>query len=95
MHTLGIGNSFSWLLGIVVMAIGLINTFWGNDPGYGIFIFFLSFAYFPLANVNFKRLIDYSILVIIKIILVVSILYTAFGLAELLDKIDLMVKDLQ
>lgn len=43
------GDIISGLFGIVVMAIGMINMFWGNDPGYGIFIFLLAFVYLPPA----------------------------------------------
>jgi hypothetical protein len=88
------GDLISWLFGIVVIAIGIINTFWGNDPGYGVFIFLLSFAYFPPANAFLKRISGLSIPLIIKIILGVFILWSAFGVAELFDKIDLMLKDL-
>lgn len=35
-----------WIFGIVVFAISVINMFWGNDPGYGVFVFFLSFVFF-------------------------------------------------
>jgi hypothetical protein len=27
-----IANALGWLFGALVVAIGLINTFWGNDP---------------------------------------------------------------
>src|SRR5687768_819180 len=84
------GNIFSWLFGIAVMVIGIINTFWGNDPGYGVFILLLSFVYFPPATALFKRLTDYSIPLIVKIILGFFILWSALGVAELFDKIDLM-----
>jgi len=36
----------SWLFGIVVVAIGLVNLFWGNDPGFGVFLLLLSLVYF-------------------------------------------------
>ena len=32
----------SWLFGVIFFAIGFVNTFWGNDPGFGIFIILLS-----------------------------------------------------
>lgn len=88
------GNPISWLFGIVVMAIGIINIFWGNDPGYGIFIFLLSFVYFPPATAFIKKISGISIPLIVKIILGIFILWSALGVAELFDKIDLMMKDL-
>ncbi len=89
-----IGEIASWLFGIAVMAIGLINTLWGNDPGYGIFIILLSFIYFPPATVFFKKISGIRIPLIVKILFGVFILWSALGVAELFDKIDLMMKDL-
>ena len=91
--TLSIGNIFSWLFGIAVMATGILNTFWGNDPGYGIFIFLLSFAYFPPATAFLKKISGISIPLLAKIILGVFILWSAVGVADLFDKVDLMMKD--
>lgn len=45
-----VGNSIKWLFGIAVLAIGVINTFWGNDPGFGVFLVLLSFVYFLPVN---------------------------------------------
>ncbi len=87
------GDIISWLFGAIVMAIGIINMFWGNDPGYGIFIFLLSFVYFPPATAFFRKISGISIPLIAKIILGVFILWSALGVAELFDKIDLMRKD--
>lgn len=30
-------NLLSWVFGIVVFAIGVLNVFWGIDPGFGVF----------------------------------------------------------
>ena len=84
------GNILSWLFGIIVMAIAVINMFWGNDPGYGIFIFFLSFVFFPPATALLKKISGISIPLIVKIILGIFILWSALGVAELFDKIELM-----
>lgn len=85
------GNIIGWLFGIAVLAIGIINTFWGNDPGYGIFILLLSFVYFTPANVLLKKISGRSIPFIVKIILGGFIIWTALGVVELFDKIDLMM----
>ena len=87
------GDIISWLFGFVVIAIGLLNMFWGNDPGYGIFIFLLSFVYFPPATAFLKKISSLSIPLLVKIILGVFVLWTALGVAELFDKISLMMKD--
>jgi hypothetical protein len=51
----------SWLFGLVVVAIGLVNTFWGNDTGFGIFIILLSSIYFLPVNEILKNLAGISI----------------------------------
>lgn len=87
-----IGDIISWMFGILALAIGIINTFWGNDPGYGIFIILLSFVYFPPVTVLIKKITCISIHYILKILLGIFILWSALGVAELGDKIDLMLK---
>jgi hypothetical protein len=89
-----LGDIISWFFGIVFLAIGLINTFWGNDPGYGIFIVLLSFVYFPPATAFFKKISGISIPLVVKILLGVFIIWSALGVGELFDKIDLMLMDL-
>ncbi len=88
------GDLISWLFGIVFLAIGLINIFWGNDFWFGVFIVLLSFAFFPPANVLFKRIAGFSFPVIAKIILGIFILWASLGVGDLFDKIDLMMMDL-
>src|SRR3989337_3207849 len=87
-------NIISWLFGTAVLAVGLINTFWGNDPGFGIFIVLLSFVYFPPVNAVIREKIGFSIPLIVKIVLSIFIIWASLGVGELFDKIDLMMKDL-
>ena len=89
-----LGTVLSWLFGIIALTIGLINTFWGNDPGYGAFIVLLSFTYFPPATAFLRKISGISIPLIVKIVLAFFILWSALGVAELPDKINLMLKDL-
>ncbi|WP_276373989.1 hypothetical protein [Chryseolinea sp. H1M3-3] len=84
----------SWLFGIIVFAIGLVNTFWGNDPGFGIFLLLLSFAYFPPINMMIREKLGFSIPGIVKIGLGLFIVWAALGVGELFDKIDLMIADI-
>lgn len=85
---------FGWLFGLLVFAIGVINTFWGNDAGFGIFLVLLSFVYFPPASALFRRLTGFTIPMAVKIILGVFIIWAALGVGELFDKIGLMMRDL-
>jgi hypothetical protein len=84
------GDIVSWLFGSIVLAIGVINTLWGNDHGYGVFIFLLSFVYFPPATAFLKKITGISIPLLAKIILGLFILWSALGVAELFDKIEMM-----
>jgi hypothetical protein len=86
----------SWIFGVLFFAIGVVNTFWGNDPGFGIFIILLSLVYFLPVNDILKKMVGFSIpgMGIIKILLGVFILWASLGVGELFDKIDLMMADL-
>jgi hypothetical protein len=84
----------SWLFGITAMAIGVVNTFWGNDPGFGVFIFLLSFVYFPPVNAFIMGKTGLSIPGVAKIFLGLFILWASLGVGELFDKIDLMMMEL-
>lgn len=88
-------NIISWGFGIVVLVIGIINTFWGNDLGFGVFLIILSVVYFPPTNVIFKKITGFSIPLIIKILLGLFIIWAALGVGELFNKIELMMMDLE
>ena len=83
-------NPISWLFGIAVFAAGIINTFWGNDPGFGIFLLLLSFVYFPPVNQVVKILFGFSVPVFLKLFLALFIIMATLGVGELFDKIELM-----
>ena len=90
-------NIISWLFGVVFFAIGVVNTFWGNDPGFGVFILLLSFVYFLPVNDILKEMTGFSIpgMGIVKILLGIFILWASLGVGELFDKIDLMMMDVR
>jgi hypothetical protein len=90
----GILNLISWLFGIIVFAIGVVNIFWGNDPGFGIFIILLSAVYCPPVNSLIKVKTGLMIPRFVKILLAVFILWAALGVGELFDKVDMMITDL-
>jgi hypothetical protein len=88
-------NIISWIFGIVVFAIGVVNMFWGNDPGFGVFILLLSFVYFPPVNAILKEKTGFAIPKIVKILLGIFIIWAALGVGELFGKIDIMMLDLR
>ncbi len=85
-------NIISWIFGLIFFAIGVVNTFWGNDPAFGIFIVLLSFVYFLPVNAIFKKITGFTIpkLRLLKILLGAFIIWAAMGVGELFDKIELM-----
>ena len=89
-------NVASALFGLAVLVIGLINTFWGNDPGFGIFLVLLSLIYFLPVNTILEKITGFKIprLGMVKTILGVFILWAALGVGELFDKIELMKMDI-
>jgi glucan phosphoethanolaminetransferase (alkaline phosphatase superfamily) len=86
-------NVTSWIFGVIVFAIGVLNLFWGNDAGFGAFLIILSFVYFPLANFILRKIAGFSIPRVAKIVLGVFILWAAVGVGELFNKIELMRMD--
>jgi hypothetical protein len=84
----------SCLFGIAAFLIGVVNTFWGNDPGFGVFIVLLSLVYFPPMNAIFTSKTGLSIPGSVKFLLAIFILWVALGVGDLFDKIELMMMDL-
>jgi hypothetical protein len=91
-------NMIGWIFGIAVFAAGVVNTSWGNDPGFGIFLLLLSLVYFPptssILSAMSKRLIGFPIPKAAKIVLGIFIVWATLGVGELFDKIGLMLMDL-
>jgi len=83
----------SWLFGMIAFAIGVVNTFWGNDPGFGVFVLLLSFVYFLPVNAIVQKMIGFTIpkLSVLKVLLGIFIIWAAMGVGELFDKIELMM----
>ena len=95
MHNkLNVLNLISWLFGIAVLVVGLINAIWGNDAGFGVFLMLLSLVYFPPVNFAIKEKTGFAIPILVKIILGLFIIWASLGVGELFDKIDLMKMDL-
>lgn len=84
-------NLTGWLAGLVALAIGVVNTFWGNDPGFGVFIFLLAFFFFPPVGAFIKAKTGFAIPTMAKWGLGFFILWASLGVGELFDKIGLML----
>jgi hypothetical protein len=80
-----------WFFGFLFLAIGVVNTFWGNDPVFGLFIMLLSLVFFPPVTGLLKRVTGFTIPVLAKWLVGFFILWAALGVGELFDKVDLML----
>ncbi|MEE4178772.1 MAG: hypothetical protein V2I46_14805 [Bacteroides sp.] len=87
-------DNVGWFFGLVFLFIGLVNTFWGNDPFFGVFIVLLSLVFFPPVNVILKEWTGFSIHYRIKILLGLFILWAALGVGELFNKINMMLMEI-
>jgi hypothetical protein len=92
-YKLNIWNLVGWAFGVLIFAMGIVNTFWGNDPGLGIGLLLLSFVYFPPVTALLRQKIGISVPVVAKIVLGLALLWVTLGVGELFNKIDLMIAD--
>lgn len=84
-------NKLSWLFGLLVLTIGIINMFWGNDTGFGIYLALLSFVYFLRVTTMIKKWTGLPMPVaLLKVILGVFIIWAAVGVGELFQKIEMI-----
>ncbi len=83
----------SWIFGLLFLFMGFVNTFWGGDTAFGIFIMLLSLIYFLPVNAIFQKITGFAIpkFWILKILLGLFIVWAAMGVGELPDKVELMV----
>ena len=92
---LSISKVISWIFGIIILAVGVVNLFWGNDPWAGFFILLASFIYFinlrPLVQKITGWVIPAMVYGAAKIVLAILNFIAALGVGELFDKIDLMM----
>ncbi len=85
------GDIISSLFGLLFMAIGLVNTFWGNDPGFGLFIVLLSFLFYPPVRGLVRKSTGFAVPAWALVLLAIFILWASLGVGELSDKVDMML----
>ncbi|MFZ9877935.1 MAG: hypothetical protein ACO3EG_05175 [Chitinophagaceae bacterium] len=85
-------EAFSILIGILFILIGIINTFWGNDPFFGIFILVAATIFFPYTTTQLSKKFNFNTAGWLKLLLALFIIWASIGVGELFDKIDLMRK---
>lgn len=87
-------EAFSILIGILFILIGIINTFWGNDPFFGIFILVAATIFFPYTTTQLSKNFNFNIAGWLKLLLALFIIWASIGVGELFDKIDMMKRDI-
>lgn len=85
-----IATGAGWLTGLAFTLIGLINTFWGNDPQFGLFIILLSLVFYPPVQVWIEKKIRRPLPLWAKLLIGLFILWASLGVGELFYKIKLM-----
>lgn len=81
----------SGIFGVLFMAIGLVNTFWGNDPQFGIFIVLLSLLFFTPVTDFITAKTGFKVHWAGKLLIGAFIFWAAIGVGELFDKVDMML----
>ncbi|MET0760627.1 MAG: hypothetical protein ABWZ56_09420 [Flavobacterium sp.] len=77
----------SWLFGLVVFAIGVLNLFLVHAVP-GVICILLSLIYFPPINEILKKRCGFSVPLAVKIILGIVIIWFTLGVSDLGDMID-------
>ena len=78
--------------GVLFSAIGFVNTFWGNDPYYGLAVLTASLLfYLPLIDVVRTRLRAGQGAALL-VLLGAFILWSSIGVGELWDKTAMMME---
>ena len=79
--------------GVLFSFIGFANTFWGNDPYFGLAIMALSvFYYIPLIDAIRVKL-NKKTTSIVLVVIGFFILWSSAGVGELNDKLEMMIEN--
>lgn len=84
-----------WFFGMLLSFIGAVNTFWGNDGLFGLFIIALSLFFYPPFRRFLKKNTGFTIPPVILILLAAFLIWASLGVGELFEKINMMVTDLR
>lgn len=81
----------NWFFAIVFSAIGLINSFVGNDPEFGICIVFASLLFYPPLRFAIEKKRGWRMPKFGLIVLAIFILWSSLGVGELMNKIQMVL----
>jgi hypothetical protein len=80
-------NIISWIFGIIVFTIGVLNLCLVH-PVPGIVFILLSFVFFPQINILVRKYFSITIAFVVKIILGLIIIWFTLGISDLGDMMD-------
>ena len=80
-------NIISWLLGLIVLAIGISNLLLVHPVPGAVFIL-LSLLFFPPVNTVLRQKVGFFVPFVVKIILCIVIIWFTLGVSDLGDMID-------
>ncbi|NVK51343.1 MAG: hypothetical protein HWD85_00295 [Flavobacteriaceae bacterium] len=78
-------NSVSFIAGLLIFIIGLLNLFRGDDSWLGVAFITLSFIYIPAANKVFKKTFGFSVHYLVKIILAAILLWISMAVGAIAE----------
>lgn len=84
-----------WMLGLPILLVGLINTFWGNDMVFGLFIALGAFVYMPPGYAFWLKKTKIKLPVALKLVMFAVFIWVVLGVGELPNKVDMMLADLR
>jgi ABC-type sugar transport system permease subunit len=88
-------TAIGWLFGLILIAAGIVNMFWGNDQGLGIGLCVLSPVFFPPSSAWLQQKSGLPFPWWAKLALALLLVWVTLGVGELLPKIGLMLKDIR
>jgi hypothetical protein len=87
-------NVLYYIISAIFLAIGVVNTFWGNDMALGIGLIILSVLYLPPITSYVQNKLGIVPPHWLKLLGVLFVLWVCLGVGELFLKIQLMRSDL-
>ncbi len=94
LHKPVITNIISSIFGLLFLAIAVLNMLYGNDFWFGVMIANLSLLYFPPIPEMIRKVTGFSVHWSVKLVIALFILWSAVGVGELFDKIEMMKSDI-
>lgn len=70
-----ISKLLSWVFGILIFSLGILNLLAGNDSDFGVFLVMISFAFYPPVNEFIKKQFKIPVPNWFKIVLAIVLIW--------------------